>query len=769
MYAVVYSTLLRPLPFSHPESLVMVWEGGSRPGSSPDDPSPANFLDWQRQTSSLQQMSALVDRSFNLTGSGEPEQIHGASSSANFFSLLGVEPAMGRAFIPEEDKPGARAAIMSYGLWQRRFGGDKEIVGKSITVDGEDDIVVGVLPPTFRMGNAEYDLWTSPAITPVQAVDRRSHFLTVLGRLKPGVSLEQAQAELSGIAQRLAILYPAAGASSNVTLVPLHRQLVQDSKNSVLLLSGAAFLLLLIACVNVANLNLAHATSREREMAIRGALGAKRARLMRQLLTESILMAGCGAVLGIALARWSTGIWRAIVANTIPGAGDVQVSGNVLAFSIALCVFTAIVSGLAPAIQISNSDSDRSIRDGAKGSSGRRRRRTREALVISEIALAFVLLSGAGLLIRSFVRLQNVNTGFEADHLLSMRMTLPRTKYSDVSRRAAFYGQVLDKVAAVPGVRAASVVTFLPLTFGGGSMPITAEGQQIPANGQLPLAAYRQIGQDYFRAMGIPLKQGRSFESADMPPSALTVVVNETMAHRLWPNENPIGKRLKLAPPDSQAPWVSVVGVVGDVRQFELQSPATLELYVPYTRSANYFFAPRDLVVRTSGDPLALASSIRSLVWSVDGDQPVSDIRTMDQVESRVLAQPRFNTAMLTLFAALAVLLGSIGIFGVMAYSTAQRAQEIGIRIALGAQPAKVMLEVLNRGTRLALAGLCIGLFSSLALTGLMRDLLFDVQGNDPLTFACVSGLLLTVALAASYGPARRAMHVDPIVALRTE
>jgi putative ABC transport system permease protein len=768
MYAGIYAVLLRKLPFPEPERLVMIWERDSGPKESTDDPSPADLRDWQQQSQSFEQVSAMVDRAYDVTGSGEPEEIHGSSVSGNLFSLLGVTPELGRTLLPEDDHPGTRVVMISYGLWQRRFASNAQVIGQSLILDGQETSIVGVLPASFELVNREYDLWTPVAFTDTQANDRRSHYLSVLGRLKRGVSLRQAETEMTAIARRMAQLYP--GTSGNgVALVPLHQQLVGDVGSSLLILFAAVVSVLLIACANIANLLLARTSSRRKEIAIRQALGASPSRLIRQLLTESTLLGVCGGLAGLLIAEWSAGLWRTLVPQNISDLAEIQINGNVLGFTAVLCLLATILSGLMPALTFSKADPQECLKAGGKSSFTSLRTGIREALVVSEVALAFVLLISAGLLIRSFVRLQAVDPGFHSDHLLTLRITLPRTKYANLARRVAFYNQVVERVESIPEVKAASLITFLPLTFGGGSAILTIEGQPAPPSGQGPSAAYRQVGADYFRAMRIPLLQGRFFDSPDMSDTAETAIINQTMARQLWPGENPVGKRIKLGPADSQEPWVSVVGVVGDVRQFALKAPAALEVYVPYTRSAAFFFAPRDLIVRTGSDPLRLAAAIKSAIWSVDSDQPVSNIQTMDEVLSQAVAQPRFYMALLGIFAALALILGSVGLYGVMAYSTAQRTQEIGVRMALGAEPRDVLRLVLMRGAKLTVAGLCLGLAGALAVTHLMKSLLFGVGANDLLTFVGVAVLISAVALVSSYIPAQRAICVDPMVALRHE
>jgi putative ABC transport system permease protein len=769
IYAVAYTVMLKPLPFPNPDRLMTIWEAGTGPSSSTDDPSPGDYNDWRKQSSSFEQIAAIVDRSYNLTGAGDPEELHGEAVSGNLFSMLEVPPVLGRVLTPVDDHPSPDVAVLSYGLWRRRFASDPAVVGKSVLLDNVPTLIVGVVPASVQLGDKTDEVWTPLGFTNQQAADRRSHFLSVIGRLRSGITPSQAQAEMDTIAKLLGSLYPQTNAQSRVRLVPLQRQLVGDARTTLLTLLVAVALVLVMACANVANLLLARAASRHKEIALREALGASRNRLLRQLFTESLILALLGAILGVALANWSAGLWRIFVPLLIPNAGEVRISGTVLGFAAALCLLAALSSGVAPALQLARADSGRWLAEGGKSSSGGIRKAVRKALVVSEIAIAFTLLIGAGLLLHSFVRLQEVDTGFQSDHVLALRVSLPRTKYAAAARRAAFYDQLLERVDAIPGVRSASVITFLPLTFPGGNMPVTAQNQPVAPGGELPLAAYRLIGADYFRALGIALKQGKYFDAADMADTSSSAIINETMARRVWPDGNPIGQHFKLAPPDSQSPWLTVSGVVADVRQFSLQSPAALEVYVPYTRNSIFFFAPRDLVVRTGGDPLRAAAALRSAIWSVDSEQPVSEIRTMEEIESASISQPRFDVLVVGFFAIAALMLGAIGIYGVMAYTTTQRRQEIGVRLALGATRLDILRLVLHGALELTVFGAAIGVAMALVTAQFIRSLLYNVSTADTLTYVTVFALLFSVSMIASLVPALRATRVDPLVALRYE
>ncbi|MDQ3803874.1 MAG: ABC transporter permease [Acidobacteriota bacterium] len=774
IFSVVNAVLLRPLPYRDPDRLVMVWEENTKAGYPRDTPAAANYIDWRDQNQVFEGMAAIADVSFNLTGAGEPERLDGRRVSASLFPLLGVEPHLGRAFLPEEDQPGAnRVAVLSHGLWQRRFGADANIAGKPLTLNGESYEVVGVMPPHFQFPSREDELWVPIAFTPQEAASRGRHYLQVLARLKPGVTLGQAQAEMSTIAARLQQQYPEQNTNLGATVTPLHEHVVGDIRPALLVLLGAVGFVLLVACANVANLLLARAAVRQKEIAVRVALGASRLRLVRQFLTESVLLAALGGGLGLLLSVWGVSLLKTFIPENISQARAVAVDARVLGFTVLVSLLTGLIFGLAPAVQASNFNLNETLKEGGRDSAaGSRGNRIRALLVVAEVAVSLVLLIGAGLLINSFLRLRNVDPGFRADNLLTMSIELPQQKYPDPARRAAFYTELVSRIEALPGVKSAAVTNWIPLVFQGDSIGFSIEGRPDPAPGQgrRPTVVTRVVHPHYFRTMGIQLLRGREFGEQDRVESPTVAVISETMARRHWPGEDPTGKRITPGPATSTDPddWVTIVGVVKDVRQFELGAEPKPQMYVSYAQGWS-FFAPRHLVVSTAVEPLSLAATVRKTVWEIDKDQPVSDIRTMEEVLSESLARQRFSMLLLGIFAAVALALAAVGIYGVMSYAVAQRTHEIGIRMALGAQRGDVLKLAVGQGLKLVLIGVALGLAAAFALTRVMASLLFGVSATDPATLVTISLVLIGVAVLASYIPARRAAKVDPMIALRYE
>lgn len=771
IFSVVNTVLLRPLPYPNPDELVMVWETAPKLGFPHNDVAPANFIDWRDQNRAFAQIAAFGGNSMSLTGRGEPERIEGARVSASLFPLLGVAPVLGRVFTAEEDRPDAPGVIvLSHGLWQRRFGGDPGIIGQTLTLNYRPFTVIGVMPAPFRFPDREQEFWLPMAFEPEEAAGRGDHYLHVVARLGPGVTMWQAQAEMADIAARLERQYPRTNTEQGVVLVPLHEEFVGDIRKPLLILLGVVGFVLLIACANVTNLLLARAAARQKEMTIRAALGASRVRLARQLLTESVLLAGLGGAAGTLLAVWGSGLLEALVPESLAQARGVVTDGRVLAFAVAVSLLTGVVFGLLPAQQVSKPNLTEALKEGGQGSAGGGKRgRLRGALVVGEIALSLVLLVGAGLMIRSFYRLTRVDPGFRPDQALTMRMQLSGEKHGDPAKRRAFYEQMLQHVQSLPGVQAAGVITQLPLTTQGLYFSFSLEGQPPMASANLPQAAFRVISQDYFRALGVPLLRGRSFTPQDTEDAQAVAVINRTMAERFWPGQEAIGRRFKIGPSDSPNPWLVVVGVVGDVRQTSLDQALKPEVYVSHQQDRRFFAIPRDLVVRTEGDPLSMAAAVRGAIWELDKDLPLFRVQTMDHIVSLAVAGQRFNLLLLTVFAALALILASVGVYGVMSYVTAQRTHEIGIRVALGARQRDMLKLVMGQGLMLIVSGVAAGLAGAFALTRLMTSLLFDIGTTDPLTFAATALLLAIVALLACYVPARRAAKVDPMVALRHE
>jgi putative ABC transport system permease protein len=770
IFSVVNTVLLSPLPYKEPERLVMVWEDRSARGFPRDTPAAANYIDWRDQNQVFESMAAIANESFNLTGVGEPERIEGRRVSASLFPLLGVEPQLGRAFLPEEDKPGGgRVVLMSHGLWQRRFGSDMNITGKLLTLNGESYTVIGVMPSHFQFPTREDELWVPIAFTSEEAASRGRHYLEVIARLKQGVTLEQAQAEMKAIAARLEQQYPNQNTDLSVAVTPLHEHVSGEIKPALLVLLGAVGFVLLIACANVANLLLARAAVRQKEIAVRIALGASRMRLIRQFLTESILLAALGGLVGLLLSLWGVNLLKAFIPDNISQVQAITIDTRVLIFTLLVSLLTGLVFGLAPATQASNFNLNETLKEGGRDSAaGSRGNRIRSLLVIAEVAVSLILLIGAGLLLNSFLRLRNVDPGFRADNLLTMKVVLPEQKYSEHAQRSAFYTELIRRVEALPGVKSAAVTTNLPLYRQGNSISVNIEGRPDPGPGQKPSVVTRVISPGYFSTMGIPLLQGRQINEQDRVNTPAVAVISETMARRFWPGEDPLGRRITpgslSSPPED---WITVIGVVKDVRQVELVSDPKPQMYLSYEQAD--FFEPNDLVVSTNVEPLSLAATVRGAVWEIDKDQPVSNIRTMEAILSESIARQRFSMLLLGIFATVALVMAAVGIYGVMSYSVAQRTREFGIRMALGAQKSDVLKLAVGGGLKLVLTGVLIGLVAAFILTRVMSSLLFGVSATDPATFITISLVLVSVALLASYIPARRATKVDPLVALRYE
>jgi predicted permease len=771
LFSVVHAVLLEPLPFPRPAELVMVWERVHLPNyqDERDTPAPGNFADWKSRNTVFSDMGAIRERSWSLTGGGEPIRIEGEAVSAGFFEALQVRPLLGRVFTAEEDRPGGPAvAIISHSLWSQRFSSDPRIVGATIHLNDEPCTVVGIMPPGFHFPDPDDMLWIPMAMTPAQLSNHGSHYLRTIARLRPGVSQVQAQGQMDTIAQQLTAQHPDSNTGVGVNVVPLREQLVGDVRPALLVLLGAVALVLLVVCANVASLLLARAAARQREMAIRVALGAGRARLVRQLLTESLLLALLGCALGLLLARWGIRALEAISPPDLPRVGSFGLNVPVLLFSLAVSALAGLVFGLAPALTALRGDMRAPLAEGSRGTAGRSHARLRGALVVAELALGVVVLTGAGLLLRSFMFLQNIPLGFDSSRVLSFRVILPGSRYAKLDQSTAFYQRLLEKLQELPGVRSAAGISFLPLTFSGRIAAISIEGRASVSSGQLPFADFRMVTPGYFRAMGIPLAEGNDFSWGDSP-HVPAVVISETLAHKFWPAENPIGKRLKLGESESQNPWLTVVGVVGNVHQQNRTSEPRPAIYLSAAQDVNVGDTVRDWVLRAGGDPLALAAAVREAVWSIDAALPVSRVQTMDRVLSATLAPQQFNLLLLGLFAALALILSSVGLYGVTAYFVGQRTREIGLRMALGASPGAILGLFLRQGGRLVAVGVAIGLAAALVLSRAMSGLLFGVRPTDPIALSGAAAVLALVALAACYLPARRATLIAPITALRSE
>jgi putative ABC transport system permease protein len=772
IFSVVDAVLLRPLPFVEPDRIMTVWQNDTNHHVEREWVSPANFLDWCRDSRTFSRLAAFSERPFNLSGTGEPERLDGQRVSAALFPLLGVDAAIGRTFTPEDDRAGAaRVVLLSHGLWERRFSSDPAIVGRPITLDDESVTVVGVMPRSFRFPGANEALWVPLAFDEKEAARRRSLILRVVGRLAPGSTAGEARAEMETIASTLAREYPEHDSGMGATIVPLRDYLAGDVRPALLILLGAVGFVLLIACANIANIQMTRAAARRREMAIRSALGATRRRLVRQLLTESLLLSSCGGVLGAFLALWGVDVLRAGMPAEVPRLEPVGIDGRVLLFTLGLSVLSGILSGVLPALTAARAGLNEFLRDGAHGTAGRASGRTRALLVVGEVAAALVLLAGAGLLVRSFANVMALDPGFRSEHVLTLRMNLSPKRYEEPARRLVFYRRLLERLDGVPGVRAAGLVSFLPMTLKGGSFAYRAEGRPAPASNQEPFAVYRSVTPGFFQAMEIPIERGRALTARDDERAPLVAVISRSMARVAFPGQDPIGRRFAfgVGPVGKDTAWVTVVGTVADVRQFDLDDEPRPAVFAPYAQETLFWYAPRDIVVRADGEPLALAAAVREAVRAVDPDLPVADVRTMEQIVSESVARRRFSMLLLGALAAVAFLLAALGVYGVVACSVAQRTQEIGLRMALGARRLQVYRLVIAQGARLAACGVLLGLGGALVLTRLMTTLLFGVSPADPTTFLFAALALPAAAVLASFVPARRATRVDPMVALRCE
>ncbi|HWO03113.1 MAG TPA: ABC transporter permease [Blastocatellia bacterium] len=767
IFSVINAVLLRSLPFPEPDRLLVLAEkghDGNRMGAAYP-----NYEDWRARARSFEAMAAFRSHTFNLTGVEKPAQLQCRTVNWNFFQMLGVQAELGRTFIEQDDRvDAARTAVISHGLWQESFGGDPALIGKQVRLDGDSYTVLGVLPPDFELFR-RVDLYVPLGLmlTPqFGMLARGNHFgLNVLARLRPGVSVDQARAEIETIVGQLEREYPSTNSGSGVITQELQNRYSENIRPALLVLLTAVGLVLLIACVNVANLLLVRASERQKEIAIRLALGARRARIVRQLLSESVLIALLGGVGGLLIGVWMKDGLLALAPQNVPRLNQVRLDGVVMLFTLGVSVLTGVLFGLLPAWHASRSDLHTTLKEGGRSSGGSSREGMRKTLLVAEVGLSLVLLSGAGLMLRTVFQLTRTNPGFNAEKLLTIQMTLGGNAY-DQPRRRMFYDECLTRVQALPGVRSAAMTLSLPIDGSNWNSVFIVGDQPVPPRAELPSSAFTPVSANYFEAMGIRLVKGRAFTGADTEKSSAVTVINETMARRFWSNEDPIGKRLKQGWPEDKSPWREVVGVVSDVKLNGVDQETPLQAYLPLAQEPATGLA---LVVRTEGAPLRLTAAIEETINAIDKDLPVFNPRSMDQMMDDAIARQRLMMVLLTGFALVALLLAAVGIYGVVSYSVSQRTREIGIRMALGAQARDVMKLVAGQGMMLALIGVLIGLGASLALTQLMKSLLFGVSATDPLTFSAISLLLALVALFACYLPARRATKVDPMVALRYE
>jgi putative ABC transport system permease protein len=766
IFTVVDTLLLRPLPYADAGKLAVVWEHNIPRDKKNNVVSPGNFIHWRELNHSFKELS-VVSPTFRttLTGAGDATELPEQYISGTLFGMLGVRPALGRDFTPQEDAPGVSAVTISDRLWRQRFGADPAIVNKTIMLNGRPNLVVGVMPPGFSILEKPADVWSTVGFSPASRTPR-GRWICVIGRLKDGVSMAQAQDDMARVHAELTRLFPAFNTGWTVNVVPLRQQLTGEVKPALWVMLGAVGFVLLIACANVGNLVLARATARQRELAVRAALGAGRGRLIRQMLTESVLLSLAGAVSGLVLAWWATVALRTRVAERlpIPRLEQVGIDGKVLLFTMAVALVSAFIFGIAPALTSAGARLTDTLKDGGRSGSAARGARVRAAFVVIEVALALVLLVGAGLLMRSFVMLLRVDPGFDAARTMTVKVSIPPAKYTNAAQQQAFFNRLFERLDALPGVVAAGGTSYLPLAGLGSATGFEIVGKPKPAPGQGPVTDVRVITHNYFRAMGVPLLRGRAFDNRDAGTGVRRVVINQALATKFFPGEDPIGKSI-IVSWDDDVPD-EIVGVVGDVRQQDLETGARATIYWPPSRFTYPFMT---IAVRTAGDPRGIVSGAVAALHELDPNVAAADVKTMKEVVDVSVAERRLTMLLLSIFAGLALVLAAVGIYGVIGYSVSQRTQEIGIRMALGAPRAAVMRMVIGQAMTLAAAGLVAGAAGAWLLTRLMQKLLFGVTASDPVTFAAVSALLALVAALAASVPGLRATRVDPVVALRSE
>ena len=769
IFTMVNAVLLKPLPVPEPDRVVMIWGTLLKSGFGQLPVSAADYLEWKQQARSFDQMSAafaIPEYGLNVSGAGDPERVPAALASKEFLPALGIKPIVGRNFLPEEDRPGGPPAVLiGNALWQRRFHSDPAAIGRTLTVDGIPRTVVGVVP--HELGEMVHaDLWLPTAINPNDP-ERQNHNYGIVARLKPGVTAAQARAEMTVIARRLERAYPATNTGWGITLFPMAQMFTGRIRPVLLILLGAVGLLLLIACANLANLLLARAATREKEIAIRGALGAGRPRIIRQLLTESLVLALAGGLLGLVLAAWGVRLMRSVVPNMFPMLQHMSVDVPVLAFTFGISILTGLLFGLVPAWRSSHTDLNTTLKEAAgRSESASGSHRIRSLLLASEVALAVLLSVSAGLLLRSFVRVTEVNPGVRTANILTMNLSLP-VKYDTPLKLANFYKNLIEQLDALPGVRSAGAVVFLPLrvsilSFRIGVNSFQIEGRPPLPPVQRPMADYRMATPGYFNTMGIALRQGRLFDQHDDLDAKRVALVNEAMVRKHFAHENPLGQRIVMSGPAQ----MEIVGVVADAKLYGLDAPVEPAVYVPHMQHPGESMG---VVVRTEGDPAAIASAVRREVLKLDPEQPVSDVRTMATVLSDSLMLRRVSMLLLAIFASLALTLATVGIYGLTAYSVSRRTHEIGLRVALGASQPQILRLVVGRGLVTSLIGACIGVAAAFALTRGLSGMLYGVTATDPMVFAGVPLLLIAVSVLASYVPARKATRIDPLTALRYE
>jgi len=778
IFSVVNSVVLRPLPYKDSDRLVTIYSSLRQTGLEKIVVSAPELADFREQNNSFDQVAAYDFQGVNVTGGDEPERIRASLLSPNLLPVLGINPIIGRGFAPDEDQPGqSQVTVLSYSIWQRRFAGEPNVIGKTLDIDGKSIEVIGVMPFDFRFPDPDTELYLPLTIDPELLTEnnRGSHFLNVVARLKPGVSIDRAQADMNTIAQRMSIEHSSTYRTGyGASVIAMRDDIVGEVRPTLLILLGAVGFVLLIACANVANLLLARGVARQKEVAVRTALGATRVRLIRQLLTESTILAIIAGGLGLLLALWGVEFLVSLSPASIPRLNEISLDARVVAVTMSVSLLTGLLFGLAPAMQFSKPDLNETLKDvGRNSTDGRQRQRLRGLLVISELALSVVLLIGAGLMIRSFIRVQVADPGFNAENLLTMRLSLPRSKYPDFNRQTRFFQDLIERIQAQPGVQSTATINVLPLSGSTADRSFKIEGRNVIQGEPGPDEELRFISSGYFSTMGIPLLRGRAFTQRDNSESPRVAIVNQALADRYW-SRDAIGKRIAYSGLGEGKPnWCEIIGVAGNVKHLGPDIPAKPEVYLPFLQplfsTATSTIGPMYLVTRTATQPEALTGAVRGAIESVDSNQPVSNVRTMAQRISTALAQRRFNMLLLGIFAGVALLLASIGIYGVMSFAVTQRTRELGIRMALGASASDVLRLVLGQGLALTLIGVAGGLAASFVLTSLINSLLYEVSATDSLTFAAVSVILIIVSTGACFVPAVRAMKVDPMVALKHE
>jgi putative ABC transport system permease protein len=771
IFSIADAFLLKPVPFPNLDHVVTIYETVPHRNINDNSASPANFEDWKNQSHSFDRLAAFQWDSVNLTGEGNPQRVQGFLVSQNFFETLSEQPVLGRAFLPEEEQPGRDHEVMlTHGLWERRYGSDRNLIGKSIQIDAESYTVVGVMGKGFKYPFS-VELWMPLAMDAKEKAIRKSHYLFALGQLKPGISVSQARAELVALSTRLSTEFPQTNKGWGVRVLPFRQAVSGDlTRQYTLLLMGAVGFVLLIACANIANLQLARAANRQKEIALRAALGATRWRVIRQLLTESVLMALAGGAAGLLVAEWSIDLILSNmppdVARYIAGWQEIRLDSLAFLFTLALAIAAGILSGLAPALQCAKTDINETLKEGGLGSSASRRRHLiRNILVVAEVSMSVILLVGAGLLVKGFRALINVNQNFEPNSLLTFRISLPAAKYGSPQKISAFHDETLRQLQTIPGVKSASLVTSVPYSNSYSSDAFSIEGRTFPV-GEVAVATRESVSPNYLQTMHIPLLRGRGFSESDSADSPEVAIISEVLAERYWPAENPLGKRIKLGAVDSKSRWAEIVGVAGEVKYNWISSGQEPTIYFSYRQHALGY---SQFALRTSGDPNSFTSAVRSRIANVDPEQPISEVKPLAQVIHESVMGIAYVAVMMAVLGVIALLLSAVGVFGVMAYSVTERTREFGIRIAFGAQQKNVLRMVFYRGMLLTGIGLGIGLPIALAMSQLLASLLYGVSASDPIIFSGVTILLTGIAMLACYIPAKRAMQVDPMVALRYE